>query len=118
MSETQFIDGLIVKAPVKKDGSPLPDYIKAKGSIHREDLMAWLACQEGEWINFEVKQSKQGKYYAAVDTWKPDPAYSEGRATQSTPQASAAQGAVQEASEDFSSDIPFANPYKGIEYMV
>ena len=110
MSQTQFIDGLIIKAPVKKDGSPLPDYIKAKGSIHREDLMAWLACQEGEWINFEVKESKQGKYYAAVDTWKPDPAYAAGQATQHQPQPSVAQGPAQGApgggSPDLD-DIPF-----------
>jgi len=67
-NETQFIDGLIVKAP----NQGAPDYVKAKLSIKREELIAWLQSQSGDWINVEVKESKGGKWYAAVDTWKPD----------------------------------------------
>ena len=26
----------------------------------------------GDWINFDVKVSQGGKWYAAVDTWKPN----------------------------------------------
>tara|TARA_R110000737_G_scaffold303578_3_gene310776 strand:+ start:246 stop:560 length:315 start_codon:yes stop_codon:yes gene_type:complete len=72
MSKMKFIDGLIIKPPVKKDGSPLPDFIKAKGSIKRTELIAWLENESGEWVNFDVKESKGGKWYAAVDTWEPD----------------------------------------------
>ena len=67
-NETQFIDGLIAKAP----NSGAPDYVKAKLSIRREELIGWLQSQDGDWINVEVKESKGGKWYAAVDTWKPD----------------------------------------------
>lgn len=67
-NETQFIDGLIAKAP----NSGAPDYVKAKLSIKREELIGWLQSQDGDWINVEVKESRNGKWYAAVDPWKPD----------------------------------------------
>lgn len=68
MSDIQFVDGLIAKAP----NQGAPDYVKARLSIKRAELAAWLASQPGDWINVEVKESKAGKWYAAVDTWKPD----------------------------------------------
>lgn len=69
MSDTiQFVDGLIVKAP----HANAPDYVKAAISIKREELAAWLHSQDGDWINVQVKESKGGKWYAAVDTWKPE----------------------------------------------
>ena len=67
-NDTQFIGGLIVKAPHEN----APEYVKAKLSIKREELIGWLQQQSGDWINAEVKVSQAGKYYAAVDTWKPD----------------------------------------------
>ena len=67
-NDTKFIDGLIVKAPHEK----APEYVKAKLSIKRVELIDWLKAQEGDWINAEVKVSQSGKYYAAVDTWKPE----------------------------------------------
>ena len=67
MSDLKFADGLIVKAPHER----APEYVKAKISIHRERLIAWLQTQEGEWINLDVKASRDGKWYAAVDDWKP-----------------------------------------------
>ena len=113
--EIQFIDGLIVKPPVKKDGSPLPDFIKMKGSIKRMELMAWLAQQEGEWVNFDVKTSKStGKWYCSVDNWEPtkDQEYKEGMSDA----RHAAAPATPEGFEDLE-DIPFANPYKDKEFM-
>jgi hypothetical protein len=68
MSDAKFIEGLIVKAPNER----APEYVKAKLSIRREELMAWLAQQTGDWINADVKVSQGGKWYAAVDEWKPD----------------------------------------------
>ncbi len=67
MSDLKFADGLIVKPPHER----APDHVKAKISIHRERLIAWLQTQEGEWINLDVKASRDGKWYAAVDDWKP-----------------------------------------------
>lgn len=63
-----FIDGLIFKKP--KDGTP--DFVKAKLSIKREELIAFLQGQEGEWINADLKESRAGKLYCAIDSWKPD----------------------------------------------
>ena len=68
MSDVKFISGLTFKAPHEK----APSYIMARGSIKREDLIAWLGTEHGEWINFDVKVSQNGKWYAAVDEWKPN----------------------------------------------
>jgi hypothetical protein len=65
-NDNQFIAGLIVKAP--HEGAP--EYVKAKLSIKREELIAWLQQQGGEWINADVKVSRNGKWYCAVDEWK------------------------------------------------
>lgn len=67
-NDPKFIDGLIAKAPHEK----APEYVKARLSIKREELIAWLQGQMGEWINADVKVSQAGKWYVAVDDWKPD----------------------------------------------
>lgn len=68
MSDNKFIGGLIVKAPNDR----APDYVKARISIKREELIAWLQTEQGDWINADIKVSKGGKWYAQVDDWKPD----------------------------------------------
>ncbi|WP_329759304.1 hypothetical protein [Stenotrophomonas geniculata] len=68
MSDVKFINGLIVKAP----NDNAPEYVICKLSIKRQELIAWLQQQDGEWINAEVKESQGGKWYAAVDEWKPN----------------------------------------------
>ena len=67
-TETEFADGLIVKAP--RNGAP--DYVIGSLSIKREEFIAWLSSREGEWVNLEMKRAKSGKCYAAVDNWKPN----------------------------------------------
>ena len=68
MSDIEFINGLNFKAP----NDNAPEYVKAKGSIRREELIAWLQNREGDWVNFDVKIAlASGKWYAAVDNWKP-----------------------------------------------
>jgi len=67
-NEAKFIDGLIFKAPHEN----APDFIIAKISIKREELAEWLQAQSGEWINADLKESREGKLYATVDDWKPD----------------------------------------------
>lgn len=89
--ENIFIDGLIVKEPHER----APDFVKAKISIKREELIAWLQNQSGDWINADVKVSRGGKWYAAVDTWKPDNQRQGGPQTQSAPP------------DDLDPDIPF-----------
>ena len=67
MSDKEFINGLIVKAP----NDNAPEYVKAKLSIRREELIAWLQTKDSDWVNADVKVSQGGKWYAAVDNWKP-----------------------------------------------
>lgn len=62
-----FVDGLMAKQPNEK----APDFVKCALSIKRTDLIAWLTGQTDDWINVQVKESKGGKWYAEVDTWKP-----------------------------------------------
>ena len=68
MSDMEFIPGLIAKPP----GDKAPEYVKCKLSIKRAELLAWLQSQSGEWINGEVKVSRNGKMYVQLDTWKPN----------------------------------------------
>lgn len=68
MSDKEFADGLIVKAPHEN----APDFVKASISIKRKDLGNWLRSKDDEWINLQVKVAKSGKWYAEVDSWKPD----------------------------------------------
>ena len=68
--EIEFVDGLIVKAPHPN----APDYVKATISIKVEDLGKWLREKYkggNEWVNIDVKESKAGKWYAALSTFKP-----------------------------------------------
>ena len=83
--EIEFVDGLIVKAP--REGAP--DFVKAAISIKVTDLILWLQGREGDWVNIDVKESKGGKWYAAVNAYKP--------------KASKPSGSF----EDFESDMPF-----------
>jgi hypothetical protein len=65
--EMEFPKGLIVKAP--RDGAP--DFVKAAISIKVAELIEWLSQREGDWVNLDVKEAKSGKWYAAVNTFKP-----------------------------------------------
>ena len=66
-TDAKFIPGLFFKPP----NAGAPDFILAKGSIKIADLIQFLQRQEGEWINFDLKNSREGKPYAAIDDWKP-----------------------------------------------
>jgi hypothetical protein len=68
--EIEFVNGLIVKAPREN----APDFVKASISIKVADLGNWLREKSKageEWVNVDVKESKGGKWYAAVSTFKP-----------------------------------------------
>lgn len=96
--DIEFIDGLMFKEKHQN----APDFVICKLSIKREELIAWLQEKDGEWINGDIKRSRQGKIYAAVDNWKPN----QDRQQQSEPaREPAAQQAPLENFDD--SDIPF-----------
>ena len=69
MSDKEFVDGLLVKAPHEKS----PDFVKCSISIKRKDLGNWLRQKEDDWINIDVKVAKSGKWYAEVNNWKAEP---------------------------------------------
>ena len=72
-----FIDGLNVFTP----GEKAPDFVKASLVINPTKLIKWLQdndehLKEGEYgleLRTQIKESKQGKLYASVDTFKPKP---------------------------------------------
>lgn len=65
--EIEFVNGLIVKRPHEN----APDFVKCAISIKVADLSDWLSGREEDWVNIDVKESKGGKWYAAVSTFKP-----------------------------------------------
>lgn len=97
MSDIEFVDGLIVKAPHEK----APSFVKAQISIKVEDLGKWLrgkykaSLENDGWINLDVKESKGGKWYASVSTYKPKEA--------------APPKPGKSAVADMEDDIPFAS---------
>lgn len=103
MSDNKFINGLIVKAPIDK----APEYVKARLSIKREELIAWLQSERGEWVNADIKVSQGGKWYAAVNDWKPSGGSSGSRG--GAPQRERPVRATDQPAGDFpdSDDIPF-----------
>lgn len=100
MSTQKFINGLIVKAPNDR----APEYVKARLSIKREELIAWLQSEHGEWINADIKVSQGGKWFAAVDDWKPQG----GQDRRQAPPARQAPTRTPSPPDDFADDdIPF-----------
>lgn len=95
--ENEFAAGLIVKPPHEK----APEYVKAKISIKREELIAWLQCREGEWVNLDVKESRGGKWYASVDNYRKE------RTATAARESKRAVGKVTSKDEFEDSEIPF-----------
>lgn len=115
-NETEFVDGLIVKAP--RDGAP--EYVKASLSIKRLELIAWLTARNDEWVNVQIKEARSGKWYAAVDPWKPNAERGQRSTAPQRGGASGGRGAAQTQrrtqqdvdpdpfNDDGGDDIPFA----------
>lgn len=61
----EFVPGLIARAPNER----APDFVKVSLSVKVAELGVWLREQHkagAEWVNIEVRESKGGKWYAAV----------------------------------------------------
>lgn len=69
MAEQDFPKGIFAKMP----HANAPDFVKAKISIKRIEAIDWINSQIGEYINLDLKVSKEGKMYLSIDTWKPTP---------------------------------------------
>ena len=68
MPENKFADGLYYKQP----SAGAPSFVIGKISIKKEKFMPWIDQQQGEWINIDIKTSKEGKVYFQIDEWKPN----------------------------------------------
>ena len=67
--EKVFADGFIFK---RKENAP--EFVVGSQSINVNDAIAFLqANQKNGWVNLDIKQSKNGKYYCELDTWQPKP---------------------------------------------
>lgn len=70
--EKKFISGLFVYPPHAK----APSFVKGKLSINPDKLSEWLlenkgAANEKGFISIDLKEGRDGKWYAQVNDWKP-----------------------------------------------
>ena len=56
-----------------------PDFVKAKLGIKTDEFITFLKenAKPSGWINFEMKQAQDGRYYYELETWEPKPQASE-----------------------------------------
>jgi len=68
--EVEFVDGLICKRPNPK----APKWVLMNLSIKCEELINFIQTHSDEsgWLNIDVKESKAGKVYCQLNTWKAD----------------------------------------------
>ena len=97
--EVRFVDGLRAFKP----HANAPGFVKAALQINRPELIEWLRAQDGDDIRLDLKESKNGAYYTAVNDFKPDPSRKEGTNTG----ASAPNDFGPPPPDDFDDDIPF-----------
>lgn len=109
MAEKVFTNGLVYKVPRER----APDYVKGSLSFKTEDFIAWLREHDTEsgWVNVQIKESKGGKMYCELDTWKPNSTEKEDREydrkadAQQEPEGA---GGIDYPAEDINpDDIPF-----------
>lgn len=67
---SDFIKGIIFKAPHEN----APDFVKGKMSIKKSELIEFLQADRSgsDWLNYDLKVSKDGKWYFQLDTYKKD----------------------------------------------
>jgi hypothetical protein len=68
MADTEFVEGLYVNAP--RDNAP--DYVKGSLAIEPAKMIAWLQSRGDEKVRIDIKVGRSGKWYCAVDAWKPN----------------------------------------------
>ena len=86
-----FAQGLIAKRR-----ETAPEFVTCSLSVKVDEFKEFLdAHADKGWVNLNVKKSQGGKYYAELDTWKPN-----AQASQDAPQDSPAQAEPE-------GDLPF-----------
>ena len=85
MSDPVFADGIFFKQP--RDGAP--DFVKGSVSVKVDEALPFLqANQDDGWVRLDLKESRNGKLYFQLNTWKP-------------------QSNTAEAADELNDDIPF-----------
>ena len=85
-NQITFVNGMIAK---RQDNAP--DFVLCNLSLKVEDLIQFMQqYQNNGWVNIDIKRSKQGKIFAALNTWRPD-----GNRNQQPPQNQQNVGYVQ-----------------------
>lgn len=70
MSDIEFPGGVYAAKPAPSN----PEWIKALIDIRLEDAIKFLEQKKAEGetkIQLELRESKQGKFYVAINHWKP-----------------------------------------------
>tara|TARA_R100001129_G_scaffold121544_1_gene84390 strand:+ start:124 stop:402 length:279 start_codon:yes stop_codon:yes gene_type:complete len=76
MADVEFTEGIYVNAP----NDNAPDFVKARIRIDMAQAYKWLVKKAEsvekdesgkQWLNLDVKEGKNGRWYASVDNWKP-----------------------------------------------
>lgn len=66
---SDFLKGLTIKPP----HSSAPAFVKGKISINVNDLIESLRENSNDgWVNLDLKESKDGKLYFQIDTYRRD----------------------------------------------
>jgi len=64
-SEVQFPEGL------RCSDGPEGSFVDIQIGIKKSEFIDWLNTQQGEWVNLDIKRSKEGnKPYARLNTYK------------------------------------------------
>jgi len=70
MSNNDLAKGFYFNEPSDK----APEFILGSVSIRPDDFAAWLSEQqpnEKGYVRLSIKRSREGKVYAALDSWQP-----------------------------------------------
>ena len=103
MNDVKFVNGLIVKKPHPN----APDFVKCAISIKKDEMIKWLESQNGEWINIDCKESRNGNWYAQVNDWRPETGQNnQNQASPGTDDMTATfNGEIYEGEDDFDVDL-------------
>lgn len=104
--DTIFADGLFFELPTEN----APSFIKGKLSINVEEFKKFLNDHQnkGGYVNIDLKESKNGKGYAVLNTWKPTHKEYKEEVEQDIPDNLHVHTDVDYPEEDIKSDeIPF-----------
>ena len=69
MTDNVFIEGMMYKPPREN----APDFVKGSISVKLKDFFEFAKKNQNDgWLNIDMKVSKGGKLYFALNTWKPE----------------------------------------------